>query len=424
MKRPTLTYLYLCLLCTLCACTSIELCPETEHPHITDVRVHFNWGDANPENIPGELHVVASRIINTWRIHGIADSAKDPDTENNVSLEETSSDSPAQPSTREDEGTTETPVDTPPSFYLRGGEYNLFAINDLKTEITTEPAQTREETAEGTLDANALVGIENLSNYIHDKAVSANDLYLRVKDLGDKKPDIVEGNDLPDFNPNYKYLEEIKAPIFYAVKKGMEVRTGQSSIIDFDMQSISQHLNITFNIQTTGNIRKEDISEPIIELSGVCGRFNIAESCLDTTRLYRIAHKVAPEEFIQTSENSYRCTVHFNTLGVIPSASKSLLNGPGIIQIALQVSKEGEDGNGKNSRYIYAAINPYDELTAAQLIEIRDDKVYLRYGKDDVNIVIDTPLVIKADQIVPDDTGMGWQPHDPTNPDDDIIIEI
>ena len=38
--------------------------------------------------------------------------------------------------------------------------------------------------------------------------------------------------------------------------------------------------------------------------------------------------------------------------------------------------------------------------------------------------LVSTPLVIKADQIVPNDTGMGWQPHDPTNPDDDIIIEI
>jgi hypothetical protein len=84
-----------------------------------------------------------------------------------------------------------------------------------------------------------------------------------------------------------------------------------------------------------------------------------------------------------------------------------------------------EEGNPvKNSRYIYGAINPYDELTAAQLIEVRDGKIYLRYSKEDVNIEITTPLVIKADQIVPNDTGMGWQPHDPTNPDDDIIIEI
>jgi hypothetical protein len=89
------------------------------------------------------------------------------------------------------------------------------------------------------------------------------------------------------------------------------------------------------------------------------------------------------------------------------------------------VRHRDEEGNPvKNSRYIYGAINPYDELTAAQLIEVRDGKIYLRYSKEDVNIEITTPLVIKADQIVPNDTGMGWQPHDPTNPDDDIIIEI
>lgn len=104
-------------------------------------------------------------------------------------------------------------------------------------------------------------------------------------------------------------------------------------------------------------------------------------------------------------------------------------------QVALQVSANRLDASGapvldqdgkpvKNSRYIYGAINPYDELTAAQLIEVRDGKTYLRYSKDDVNIEITSPLVIKADQIVSDDTGMGWQPNDPTNPDDDIIIEI
>ncbi len=142
-----------------------------------------------------------------------------------------------------------------------------------------------------------------------------------------------------------------------------------------------------------------------------------------------------PDEFTQTGEGTYRCAVHFHTLGIIPSAAKGHLNGPGILQVALQVSTPQLDAAGapvldadghpvKNSRYIYGAINPYDELTAAQLIEVRDGKTYLRYSKEDVNIEITTPLVIKADKIVPNDTGMGWQPHDPSNPDDDIIIEI
>lgn len=418
MKKHALTYLNLCLLCALYACTSVELCSETEHPHITDVRIRLNWGDIDPATIPAELHVVASRIVNTWRIHGIADTTKDPTVENNVSLQEVSSESLEQPTEES-------------SFYLRGGEYNIFVINDQKAKISAEPdtregtGDIKEETGEEEeLAPDMQIGIENLSNYIRNKEVSVNNLYLRAKSLGNKKPDAVIGNDLPDFNPHDEYLEEIQAPIFYAVKKGMKVQTGQPSVIDFDMQRISQRINIILNIQTVGNIRKEDISQPILELSGACGRFNISEACLDTTRLYRIAHRITPEEFTQTGENSYRCVAHFHTLGVIPSADKSLLNGPGILQVAIQVSGDREDGNGKNSRYIYAAINPYKELTAAQLIEVRNDKIYLRYDKNDIDIVVETPLVIKADQIAPNDTGMGWQPHDPTNPDDDIIIEI
>ena len=85
---------------------------------------------------------------------------------------------------------------------------------------------------------------------------------------------------------------------------------------------------------------------PIIELSGACGHFNISEACLDTTRLYRMVHQAQPDEFTQTGENTYRCVVHFHTLGVIPSAAKGHLNGPGILQVALQVSANRLDASG------------------------------------------------------------------------------
>lgn len=44
MKNKTLTYLALSLLCCFCSCTSVDLCPEEGHPHITDMRVRLNWG--------------------------------------------------------------------------------------------------------------------------------------------------------------------------------------------------------------------------------------------------------------------------------------------------------------------------------------------------------------------------------------------
>ena len=413
MKNKTLTYLVLSLLCCMSACTSVDLCPEAEHPHITDMRVRLNWGDISKDEIPAEMHIVASRIINTWRTHGIVDTSADPATDNNITLQQSSSDS----------GTAVTAAS---SFYLRGGEYNIFVINEQYADTPVQTDETK---------PTPIISIDNLDNYIHDNRISVKDLYLQISNMGDEKPGIVEGNDLPDFNPDDEYLKEVKSPIFYAVQKNINIQTGQPTVMEFDMQRISQRINIIFNIRTEGNIKKEDLSAPIIELSGTCGRFNISDACLDTTRLYRTVHQVQPDEFTQTGEGTYRCAVHFHTLGIIPSAAKGHLNGPGILQVALQVSTPQLDAAGapvldadgnpvKNSRYIYGAINPYDELTATQLIEVRDGKTYLRYSKEDVNIEITTPLVIKADKIVPNDTGMGWQPHDPSNPDDDIIIEI
>ena len=413
MKNKTLTYLVLSLLCCMSACTSVDLCPEAEHPHITDMRVRLNWGDISKDEIPAEMHIVASRIINTWRTHGIVDTSADPATDNNITLQQSSSDS----------GTAVTAAS---SFYLRGGEYNIFVINEQYADTPVQTDETK---------PTPIISIDNLDNYIHDNRISVKDLYLQISSMGDEKPGIVEGNDLPDFNPDDEYLKEVKSPIFYAVQKNINIQTGQPTVMEFDMQRISQRINIIFNIRTEGNIKKEDLSAPIIELSGTCGRFNISDACLDTTRLYRTVHQVQPDEFTQTGEGTYRCAVHFHTLGIIPSAAKGHLNGPGILQVALQVPTPQLDAAGapvldadgnpvKNSRYIYGAINPYDELTAAQLIEVRDGKTYLRYSKEDVNIEITTPLVIKADKIVPNDTGMGWQPHDPSNPDDDIIIEI
>ena len=275
MKNKTLTYLALSLLCCICACTSVDLCPEAGHPHITDMRVRLNWGDISKDEIPAEMHIVASRIINTWRTRGIINTSIDPATNNNITQQETSSDTRTASNTKEnsEDNSIESPEETASSFYLRGGEYNIFIINEQYADV---PAQTGDTEQSPT----PIISIENLDNYIHDNKVSVKDLYLQISSMGNEKPDIVEGNDLPDFNPDDEYLQEIKSPIFYAVQKNINIQTGQPTILDFDMQRISQRINIVFNIRTEGNIKREDLAAPIIELSGACGRFNIADACL------------------------------------------------------------------------------------------------------------------------------------------------
>ena len=75
---------------------------------------------------------------------------------------------------------------------------------------------------------------------------------------------------------------------------------------------------------------------------------------------------------MKESEDTYRCTARFNTLGVIPSGSKNHLNGPGIVQVAVKVWSDLLDDKGnqvldetgspkRTGRYIYAGINIRDD---------------------------------------------------------------
>lgn len=118
MKNKTLTYLALSLLCCICACTSVDLCPEAGHPHITDMRVRLNWGDISKDEIPAEMHIVASRIINTWRTRGIINTSIDPATNNNITQQETSSDTRTASNAKEnsEDNSIESPEETASSF--------------------------------------------------------------------------------------------------------------------------------------------------------------------------------------------------------------------------------------------------------------------------------------------------------------------
>ena len=114
------------------------------------------------------MHIIASRIINTWRTRGIVDTSIDPATAGNITQQESSSDNPQ---TEEGDGS---------SFYLRGGEYNIFVINDQCTDAAAP--------ADGTEPSPLpIVSISNLDNYIHDNRVSVKDLYLQISSMGDEK---------------------------------------------------------------------------------------------------------------------------------------------------------------------------------------------------------------------------------------------
>lgn len=393
MKRRELTYLLLCLLllCTAVACTTVELCPETDHPHLATIRAEFDWS-GNDADKPARMNIVASRILNTWRTHGIADTKtghvapglsairekpsqeteETPDTEGQEqpqTREGESTEGNEETNGTEGEETPDTPAEDPEkpeqeSLKLKGGEYNLFAINTYTG-----------------------LSIDSLQCYLDHPQAMVDTLYLHMQETSRNDLPELKGIDMPDFNPKYKYIQNA-GRIFYAATRGVTIRTGQTETLRFTATPVSQSVTIKFKVRTIGEVQVDSL---IAEISGVCGRMNIADAYLDTANLYRIIFRPEVEKKAE-DVITYKAVLH--VLGIIPSPKESYLIGPGIIQVAVYAS------SGKRRRIYYAGANPRQNIIDAKMTEKREDgRTYLAHT-DPVTIELDGELKIDADQIL------------------------
>ena len=424
MRKQLLTYLLYCCvwLCCTTACTTVELCPETEHPHVATIQVNYDWHgeDQNKEGFPTEMNIVASRILNTWRAHGIADIAsktvrnglsepiitdKEDKEEGGVTEgEEEEGVTKGEENTDNEEGTETPPTPTPViPFRLKGGEYKAFTIN-----------------------SDAKLTIDSLQCYLTHPAARVDTLYLHMEEVSRNDITELQGLKLPDFNPTYRYIKNV-GRLFYGLNTNIEIHTGQTETLFFDMQPVSQEVEVKFSIKKTGDHKDQIKIETVVaEMSGLCGRINISEANLDTTNLYRMVfpgNGVSLSEEVNGDISTY--TTRFYTLGIVPSAKKELLVGRGILQIAVKASvpkslknqqvsllqEEGqEEGEGDKeeekedelkSLFFYAAANPRDILLDAQLLEKRENKrTYLRYRKDPILIELGGMMEINSEDII------------------------
>lgn len=257
---------------------------------------------------------------------------------------------------------------------------------------------------------------ESLKEYLNDINRKANELYLCLKST--ETPNKVIDKDLPDFNPQYDYVDGVNR-IFYTLQTGFNVVPGTEAHLHLDMQPISQEIQIEFTVELKGNI---DIPEnPVVELSGICGRFNLMGAYVDTTKLYRSVEYAKPVTN-QPTGNLRVYTASFHTLGVVPSFDPSYLNGPGVLQVAVKAVSTSPDNQNKNGRYVYAGINPHTELNESQIIiEGTDGKLRLRFSREPIIIKVEKHLVIDENFLVDPGNGLGWEQHDPDN---DIDIDI
>lgn len=442
MKRTKGLYLIILvgvLMACVAACTEIELVDTSSRIKSSLLRLEFNWQGEEADK-PERMHLLAVRNVKTWRGHGFVDTDNgrnpwfgysEPIIEENVENPEsgTGEGEGAQPGTgrsrgdNEDTGSEPTPIDPDAryDFRLYGGEYNLLLVNFGVGTENMELKCLRDGKESTTTEEGVILPQEgSLMDYLNDHTRRANELFLCIKPLKER-PEVVKDKDLPDFNPRFEYIDSVPR-IFYGKKSGVRAVPGIDTEVMLDMEPISQEVQVKFTVELRGDENGNHIPDivdlPIVEMSGICGHFNLMEAYVDTTTLYRSAVK-AELEVDEGSRKVYKA--RFHTLGMLPSYNPTYLNGPGVFQVAVRAVSTDPNSPNKEGRYVYAGINPHTELAESQIIiEGPDGKPRMRFSREPVIVEIQTPLIINYKFLVDAGEGLGWGQKKPTDIDIDI----
>lgn len=394
--------------------------PDNENEELPDTEGNEETPDTEFEDTPSDDSTGSTDGNETEEpnIEAYSDSASDTDSDTNTDY-----DSGTGSDTKEEDDKVESQPEEEPlpesgtryPFRLRGGEYNLFAINSVLDSEIMELKCLKDGKDDSSSDITNSNESNSLLSYLTDYNRKANELFLCIKPLKEK-PDLVRDKDLPDFNPQFDYITGVPR-IFYALQTGVDVVPGIDTQATLNMQPISQEVQIIFTVELLGNIKLN--GEPIVELSGICGHFNLMEAYVDTTQLYR---SVVMAEQVSQTGNQYVFKARFHTLGVVPSFNPTYLNGPGIVQVAVNAITAEQEVNKDEGRYVYAGVNPYTELTESKIIVEGDDgKLRLRLSQEPIVVNVEKHLIIDGDLLVEPGNGLGWEQHDPDN---DINIDI
>lgn len=433
--------LYCLLTIVIVACTDVELCDEGYHPHMATISVRFHWPAEFESDKPDSMNIVASRLMNTWRTHGVADTETgfawnstlpdgfvipEPEPEPEPELPENpegpeapetpenSEDSDNNESSEDNEDTENTEdsdididVDTSPEddenseieeeeiiidprtpFRLKGGEYSMMTINAYEN-----------------------VEIVGIKRYLDDKTYHVDSLELTPMITPRNLVSDLQNVDLPDFNPKYKYVPNI-GRVFFDVQHGINIETGKEEVIDFYPEPISRPITIRFRIRMELGEEWERykdlrIDSIVGEISGICGHMNLMNHNVSIDETYRIIYRPHHIDGPTTGNGTQTWESTFHTMGLIPSYDAEYTNGPGIIQLAVFASVTMPSGKTKQRVY-YAGANPRQDFIDARVLEQRADGLFYLSSIEPLLIDLSQELIIDGTDILNYEQGNIW----------------
>lgn len=396
------------------SCSEVDLCQETEHPHMGNVTYDFNWGSNTRR--PDSMGVVAYRVVNTWkRMMTVSTDTKRGHYEDGSSLtrqaatDSIAADTTATDSTTTDTTTTEQQQADISRFEIRTGEYKFvtFSIDTAGVDAS--------ELSDFLKSGGKRKKLQDC--HVEYMQYDRTDQRLQTKILG-----------WEDYNAYAKYIQPDAMPIYYDSLAIIKVAEGQTVACTFSPQPITQNVDVYFNITKNVDETPFAIDSVWAEIAGVPRRVNIANSNLDITETNKMMFKMDLVDtdgkgVTDTGDNkSLRCHGNIDVTGIVNCNSASVRVGPGILQILIYTHTTGT-ADGQLYKKLQGEINLYNTINKAKPITISaDGQTASRNGKH-VTLDIKTNLVVNSKTIVdsPDNNG-GLDKWTATN--GDTVVDI
>lgn len=388
----------------LCACTDIDLCPEDSHPHRAQVRFVHEWGEYDDDrDRPDSMYVIANRVINYWKMTAAIYTKKGEPNEGKGRYVYNQL-SPSQPPQGGEESRDGLSVYDKEVFDLQVGEYKFYtftATNQMDMRSIDKFISTDDNnmTNEGfTIEYNT-----------YEKT---NEVFMQEMDRI-MEPLTAKGfSGWVDFNPYSSYMLPASRPLFIDSVNITPVTQGRTEVISFSPKPATQTITINVKIRkkaTEGCTFK--VEGVIGEVSGVPHAINISNGFIDiaTTNKMMFPFSFAGIEEDTEDNDFLTCTARINVPSIVKSNTDEATIGPGLLQAFIYCTVY-RDGHEPQQKKIQGILNMYDELTAANLIEITEDGNHARRIGREHTIDIGPEIVIDGSMAIPsDDEGIkGW----------------
>lgn len=354
---------------------------EDDHsnPSISEVSFNFDWKDIEAGDIPNELSVVMSRVVNT--VHYVY--ALDQD---GVILE-------SHEALPEPEGPSQIPEQTPEQTE---GDVAQQAV---KSEETPDDALEQEAPKASTdtilngdyyVLALARTGkkysyqVDGMAEFEDSLSISMKDLYATIPQVPEEE--LIEA-EIVDFNPMYPFIYSAE-PLYLEVKKQSIYPQEEVNQVTLTPQLLTNR--ITFKIHLTSE-EEVEIRRIVGIISGVPAQVQLMSGVVSRYNTSKVFFEMYEGE---SSGSVHTYVGEVDVLGLFAATKPGFITGPGILQIILDASV-----SGSGERRFFASINLKETIEKADLMIETDDHLGFRCTGDAL-LEVPTELIVSKDQIL------------------------